>query len=99
MERREVYWVLQHGIRHTGMPALGGSHSSADLFAIATFVGRFDEMTPQRYEHGILVPANGRVSTGLFPIADEDLESACPEPGGSACLVVSGCRSEGKRCR
>jgi mono/diheme cytochrome c family protein len=53
MELREVYWVLHHGIRHTGMPAFGGSHSTEDLWAIATFVERFDEMTPAQYEQWI----------------------------------------------
>ncbi len=53
MELREVYWVLHHGIRHTGMPAFGGSHSKEDLWAIATFVERFDDMTPAQYEQWI----------------------------------------------
>jgi len=52
MELREVYWVLHHGIRHTGMPAFGGSHSKEDLWAIATFVERFDEMTPRGTSSG-----------------------------------------------
>ena len=50
MQLREVYWVLHHGIRHTGMPAFGGTHSTEALWAIATFVERFDEMTPAEYQ-------------------------------------------------
>jgi mono/diheme cytochrome c family protein len=53
MELPEIYWVLHHGIRHTGMPGFGGSHSREDLWAIATFVEHFDEMTPARYEQWI----------------------------------------------
>jgi mono/diheme cytochrome c family protein len=53
MELREVYWVVHHVIRHTGMPAFGSSHSKEDLWAIATFVERFDEMTPAQYEQWI----------------------------------------------
>jgi mono/diheme cytochrome c family protein len=53
MELPEIYWVLHHGIRHTGMPGFGGSHSREELWAIATFVERFDEMTPARYEQWI----------------------------------------------
>ena len=49
-ELREVFWVVQHGIRHTGMPAFGTTHSEDDLWAIATFVERFDEMTPAELE-------------------------------------------------
>lgn len=53
MELREVYWVVKHGIRHTGMPAFGSTHSADDLWAIASFVGRFDEMSPARYQQWI----------------------------------------------
>lgn len=57
MELREVYWVVHHGIRHTGMPAFGTSHSPEDLWAIATFVERFDEMTMREYERMIQAAA------------------------------------------
>lgn len=50
MELREVFWVLDHGIRHTGMPAFGATHSRDDLWSIATFVERFDEMTSAEFE-------------------------------------------------
>lgn len=50
MDLAEVYWVVHHGIRHTGMPAFGSTHSKEDLWAIATFVERFDEMTTDQYE-------------------------------------------------
>lgn len=50
MQLREVYWVVHHGIRHTGMPAFGTTHSNEDVWAIATFVERFDEMTSEEYE-------------------------------------------------
>jgi mono/diheme cytochrome c family protein len=49
----EIYWVVHHGIRHTGMPAFGRSHSQEDLWAIAAFVERFDGMPPAQYEHWI----------------------------------------------
>jgi mono/diheme cytochrome c family protein len=53
MEPREVYWVVNHGVRHTGMPAFGATHSPDDLWAIASFVERFDEMSPDRYKQWI----------------------------------------------
>ena len=53
MELEEVHWVVRHGIRHTGMPAFGTTHSNEDLWAIATFVERFDRMTPAQYEKWI----------------------------------------------
>lgn len=45
----EVYWVLEHGIRHTGMPAFGATHGKEELQAITAFVGRLDDMSPDEY--------------------------------------------------
>jgi mono/diheme cytochrome c family protein len=53
MELREVFWVVHHGIRHTGMPGFGATHSQDDLWAIATFVERFDDMSPSDFEQWI----------------------------------------------
>ena len=47
----EIYWVVQHGIRHTGMPAFGPTHSSDTLWAITSFVQRMRDMTPEQYRH------------------------------------------------
>lgn len=46
----ELAWVIHHGIRHTGMPAFGSTHLPEDLAAVAAFVERFDEMTPEEYQ-------------------------------------------------
>lgn len=53
MQPREVFWVVQHGIRHTGMPAFGATHSQEALWTITAFVERFDEMAPAEYEQWI----------------------------------------------
>lgn len=45
----EIFWVLQNGIRHTGMPAFGATHSEEDLWALAAFVERLDGMSPDHY--------------------------------------------------
>ena len=49
MSRAEIYWVLQHGIRHTGMPAFGATHGAEELWALTTFVERLDDMSPEAY--------------------------------------------------
>jgi len=46
----ELYWIVKHGIKMTGMPALGPTHEDADLWAIAAFVRQLPEMTPEAYE-------------------------------------------------
>jgi mono/diheme cytochrome c family protein len=46
----ELYWIIKHGIKATGMPALGPTHEDADLWAIAAFVRQLPEMSPADYE-------------------------------------------------
>lgn len=46
----ELYWIVKHGIKMTGMPALGPTHQDADLWAIAAFVRQLPTMTAERYQ-------------------------------------------------
>jgi len=45
----ELYWIVKHGIKMTGMPALGPTHSEDDLWAIAAFVRQLPDMSAQEY--------------------------------------------------
>lgn len=45
----ELLWILRHGIKHTGMPAFGPTHSEEDLRAVVAFVQQLPEMTPDAY--------------------------------------------------
>ena len=38
----EIYWIIQHGIRHTAMSAYGPFYSDQQLWALARFVRRID---------------------------------------------------------
>lgn len=65
MSAAEILWVLEHGIRHTGMPAFGATHGDQELQAIAAFVTQLDGMSPEEY---------GRLSgraPGAAPVAGE----------------------------
>lgn len=46
----ELYWIIKHGIKMTGMPALGPTHEDDDLWAIAAFVRQLPTMTPAEYQ-------------------------------------------------
>jgi len=45
----ELFWVIKNGIRMTGMPAWGTSHSDDKIWAIVAFVKRLPALTPQEY--------------------------------------------------
>ena len=45
----EVFWIVKHGVKMTGMPAFGPSHDDAALWNLVAFVKRLPAMSPERY--------------------------------------------------
>ena len=45
----ELFWIIKHGIRMTGMPAIGAGHSDRDIWNIVAFVERLPEMSAEEY--------------------------------------------------
>ena len=46
---REVFWVVKNGIRMTGMPGWGATHSDDALWDIVAFVNALPGITPAEY--------------------------------------------------
>lgn len=47
---RELFWVTKHGIKMTGMPAWGPTHSDDKIWAMVAFVKTLPELTPAQYK-------------------------------------------------
>lgn len=45
----QLFWIVQHGIKMTGMPAFGSTHSEQDLWDIVSFLDTLPKLSPQRY--------------------------------------------------
>ena len=45
----EVFWIIKNGIRLTGMPAWGGTHSDDQVWALTAAVLALPTLTPDRY--------------------------------------------------
>jgi mono/diheme cytochrome c family protein len=43
----ELFWLVQNGIRMTGMPAFGPTHKDEDVWRIVAFVRHLPEITPE----------------------------------------------------
>lgn len=68
----EILWTLENGIRHTGMPAFGETHSTDELQAIAAFVGRLDGMSPEEYRRLAGAPAGESAGSSDAAASDHD---------------------------
>jgi mono/diheme cytochrome c family protein len=75
MSPAEAYWIVKNGIRMTGMPAFGPTHSESELWAITAFVKQLPTMTPAQYQ--ALTSAPG--ASGDHHEAGEEHEHK-PEP-------------------
>lgn len=56
---RELYWIVRHGIKMSGMPAWETRLSDADLWAVVAFLDRMPELSPAAFAEQ-LAAARGR---------------------------------------
>lgn len=46
----EIYWVIKHGLKFSGMPAWGQSHTNSEIWDITAFVLALPHLTPLQYQ-------------------------------------------------
>ena len=46
----EEFWVVKHGLKMTGMPAWGVTHSDEVLWDVVAFLRKLPELTPDQYQ-------------------------------------------------
>lgn len=80
-ELRDVFWLVKHGVKMSGMPAFGPSHDDRTLWNIAAFVKELPAMTPEDYA-SLTRGAHGDAETGQHNHegATKDHETSQPEP-------------------
>lgn len=75
------FWVIKHGIRMTGMPALAPTHGDDEIWDLVAFLQHLPEMSPDAYasevrEAGLSLNTPGGHDHGERPAEDEP----SPEP-------------------
>lgn len=50
LEPRETFWVAKNGIKMTGMPEFGSTHTDDEIWAIAAFVEKLPGITEESYD-------------------------------------------------
>lgn len=46
----ELAWIVEHGIKMTGMPAFGQTHGEEEIWAVVAFLEQLPGMTPERFQ-------------------------------------------------
>jgi mono/diheme cytochrome c family protein len=49
MSPKQLFWIIKHGVKMTGMPAWGPTHSDAKIWAMVAFVKHLPDMTAADY--------------------------------------------------
>lgn len=49
-EAGELFWITKHGIKMTGMPAFGVTHSDEEIWAIVAFMKEMGDLSPAEYQ-------------------------------------------------
>lgn len=47
--RKEIFWIIDNGLKMTGMPAFGGNHEPEEISAMAAFIKKLPELDEQAY--------------------------------------------------
>ena len=45
----EMFWVIKHGIKMSGMPAWGKTHDDASIWGLVAFLQKLPELTPAQF--------------------------------------------------
>ena len=53
----EQFWIVKHGLKMTGMPAWGVTHSDAEIWNIVAFLQRLPSLSPQQYRAAVAAAA------------------------------------------
>lgn len=46
----ELFWIIKNGIKMTGMPESGSTHSDDEIWGIVAFTMRLPEISPEQYK-------------------------------------------------
>ena len=82
----ELFWILKHGIKMTGMPSWA-DHSDDELWATVAFLRELVEMSPQDYAKLI---AASRAQGGHRHDVQEQQPPPAPQPAEKDCEHLAG---------
>lgn len=76
----ELFWVIQNGIRMTGMPAWGPTHSDAQIWELVAFIERLPEVSADDFRQ--MATRSGGDDHGHDHGRSAPKETEEPHPGG-----------------
>jgi mono/diheme cytochrome c family protein len=50
MNNSKIFWIIKNGLKMTGMPSFGGTHSDQEIWDIVAFIDRLSALQPDQYK-------------------------------------------------
>lgn len=75
----ELFWIVKHGVKMTGMPAFGPTHEDGDLWALVAFLQELPTMSPEEYRTMAESAARRRAGEDEHHHAQDDAEPHPPQ--------------------
>jgi mono/diheme cytochrome c family protein len=47
---RELFWIVKHGVKMTGMPSFGATHTDQEVWSIVAFIEKLPGMSADQYQ-------------------------------------------------
>jgi len=60
----ETYWIIKNGVKMTGMPAFGSTHTEEQLWALAYFAKQLPQLSPAQYQDLLAKTGSSKQSGG-----------------------------------
>lgn len=81
-EQDELFWIVRHGLKFTGMPQWAGDGRDDEVWAVVAFLRELPGMSEQRYNE--LAGSAGSRSGFALDVAGEELFAQCVTCHGDA---------------
>jgi len=80
----EIYWIVKHGIKMTGMSAFGPTHKGEELWGLVALAKEIPEMSPEQYQEQVeemgLEEEMARGHKHQEPVVEKDQGHIAGEP-------------------
>jgi mono/diheme cytochrome c family protein len=73
-EAGEWFWIVKHGIKMTGMPAFGVTHSDEEIWAMIAFLQKMPKLSPDEYQKMVQEVGLEEAMAPTAPVASEEHE-------------------------
>lgn len=80
---RRQFWIIKHGIKMTGMPAWGSTHSDDDIWGLVAFLQKLPGMSAAEYAALQQQASGGHAGAHSHGVRDDGQADAHVDPPGS----------------